>query len=81
MLITEIIWTTDFSKWSKGVVVVGKIGYSDVKNEMLCNHLMVQSLWKKNGPHWRHLLDTLAIILDFQGDRPENRLKIAVFGH
>ena len=29
---------------------------------------------EKNGPHWRHLNDTLAIVLDFQDDHPKNRL-------
>ena len=33
---------------------------------------MVQSLWKKNGPHWRHLLVTLPIVLNFQDDQAAN---------
>ena len=44
-----------------------------------CNPLTGQSLWKKNGPHWRRLLDAPVIIMNFQDDRPENRLKTAIF--
>jgi hypothetical protein len=34
---------------------------------------MVRLFWKKHGPHWRRLLDTLAIVLKFQGNLSENR--------
>ena len=45
----------------------------------ICNHLIAESLWKKNGPHWRHLHDTLATVLDVQNHRPENRWKTTHF--
>ena len=44
-----------------------------------CNHWTAQSLW--NCPHRRHLLDTLAINLNFHDSCPQNRVKIAIFGH
>ena len=33
------------------------------------------------GVHGRRPLDTLAIILDFQGDGPENRPNTVILGH
>ena len=47
----------------------------------ICNHLITQSLQKKKHPHWRCLLDTLAIVPNFQDNCPKKTLKIAIFGH
>ena len=47
----------------------------------ICHHLIAQSPWKNNGPHCKRPLDTLAIVLSFQDDRPENNPKTAIFGH
>ena len=41
---------------------------------------IAQSPWKKTGPHWRRQPDAPAIVLNFQDDRPEKRLKTATFG-
>ena len=38
-----------------------------MRDPSLNTHLNARSLWKKNGPHWRHLVDTLPIVLNFQG--------------
>ena len=40
---------------------------------------MDEVLWKKNGPRLKHLLDTLVIVLNFQGDGPKNWLKRVIF--
>ena len=37
-----------------------------------CHHLIAQSPWKNNGPHCKRPLDTPAIVLSFQDDRPES---------
>ena len=44
-------------------------------------HLMVQPLWKKNVPHWRHLLDPVATVLNFHDNRSKIWPEIAIFGH
>ena len=36
-------------------------------------------VWKKNSPHWGHLHDAVAMVLDFQDHRPESRLKNGSF--
>ena len=41
----------------------------------ICSPLMAQSLWKNNGPHWKHLRGRPTIVLGFQDDRPENSPK------
>ena len=41
--------------------------------------LMIQSLWKINGPHWRHLIDTPAIILNFKNQGLVSRRKCLFF--
>ena len=45
----------------------------------ICHHLIAQSLWKNNGPHWKHLHGTPTIVLNFHDDRPENSPKTAIF--
>ena len=36
----------------------------------ICNRLTTQSLWKRNNPYWRRLLDPPTIVLTFQDDYP-----------
>ena len=36
----------------------------------MCNHLIAQSLWKKNAPHWKCVHDTLVTVLNFEDDEP-----------
>ena len=38
----------------------------------LCNHVIDQTLWKKNGPHGRRMLGTMAIAVNFQDTKAEN---------
>ena len=47
----------------------------------ICISLMAQSLWKNNGPGWKHLRGRPTDILSFEDDRLENRPKTAIFGH
>ena len=35
----------------------------------ICILLMAQSLWKNNGPHWKHLRGRPTIVLSFHDDR------------
>ena len=53
----------------------------DASLKTICNHLIAQWLWKKNGSHWKRLLDTLTIVADCQDARPEEWPKLALFEH
>ena len=62
----------------------GTVVWETPQSTPLCNHFIAQTLWKKNGPRWRYLLDTpviVPIVMKLQADRPENRRKKAMFGH
>ena len=43
----------------------------------ICIPWMAQSLWKNNGPHWKHLRGRPTI----NQHRPEDSPKTAIFGH
>ena len=45
----------------------------------ICIPLMAQSLWKNNGPHWKHLRGRPTIVLSFQDDCPENSATVWTF--
>ena len=55
------------------------MAHHSVRDASWSTHLIAQLRWKRKGPHCRCQYDTLVIILDFQDQHLDNRLKTAHF--